>query len=129
MGKNHTTVSDDKVTGCPATIARNTLIAAVNRACAAVHNQHGEEADSLIHSVKALARVTPKIDANTWKCVNSCGCPMVAAGYVLFESQLRPEQRDDPQYWSPPETFAGEFDLAIGELTDIHNAVTFEVVG
>jgi hypothetical protein len=45
-----------------------------------------EQADLILQSegIRSVIRTTNQIDSNAWKCRDSCGCPLTAAGRVYF---------------------------------------------
>lgn len=43
--------------------------------------------EELQNNIVRLARTITKVDFNTWKCDNSCGCPLTLAGVVNIDNQ------------------------------------------
>lgn len=71
-----------------------------------------EQIDDILQpeSLRDVGRTTDRIDAQTWKCRNSCGCPMYKAGRIT----LGAEGRELPEIIS---SFVEGYDSATKEVT------------
>lgn len=65
--------------------------------------------------LRTIARTTDRIDALTWKGINSCGCPMVKAGRVV----LGVFDGIDPP--NPINEFVGGYDSAVSSFVSQSN--------
>jgi hypothetical protein len=81
--------------------------------------------------LRQVARTNKTIDAGSWKCANSCGCPLTAAGYVTLIPAN--DERDDASRPTVLDEFADQFDSAVaqyisdGQGLDDVDAVMFPV--
>jgi hypothetical protein len=66
-------------------------------------------------AIRAAIRNTDKIDSHAWKCENSCGCPLTAAGRIQFidASDEHGRSVDDSTVLS---AFYSKFDELMGEF-------------
>lgn len=122
MGKSKAFKFSDTPDYNERTISRSMLRTAVEAGIRAVPaEQRGEIYEE---EVRRMAETTDTIDAYTWRCRNSCGCPMTKVGAAL--------PAPDALSGSAPSAagaFAGAFDSKIvGMLGSVGRALKLTVV-
>lgn len=80
--------------------------------------------------LEELKRSAKEISAHSWKCSNSCGCPMTAVGAVnLVNYTYDFEGNASSEYKSAVGSFAANFDRLVSERHKVYDEAILEIVG
>lgn len=86
MGKTHKMWVEPEAAEQQVDIPRSVLVDFIDKSIASALRAYPGDAILLgDEALRRLARTTDKIDAGTFLCQNSCGCPLTAAGRVKVD--------------------------------------------